>query len=266
MNAHTRIPVWSFIEQSTKGVNVDDLSVRQNRQVFVVSEQSDFKEAQGGTTSIHICSLLFHSHRTCMLDYVFKLNFSFTHTHTHWLTLHTNTCVHACTHIPVWLPVEESTWGVNVDDLSVNNGAVALLGVLLGGITEEPTADGLLDSGCVLSTRHHVQLVPNTWIFFFFKWIWNNALILQNTENWLCYITNQALSGLYGQKDHQENKHVLHQNRLIFWYMYFTCKTQSNRGVTAWYIYYTCKTQNIKMINLLLVYFWSILLSTAKTF
>lgn len=50
---------------------------------------------------------------------------------------------------------------MNVDDLSVDNGAVALLGVLLGGVTEEPAADGLLDSGCVLSTRHHVQLVPD---------------------------------------------------------------------------------------------------------
>ena len=123
-------------------------------------------------------------------------------------------------------------------------------------------------SGLGLCSFHKTPRPACAWYMenFFFKWIRNNALILQNTENWLCYITNQALSGLYGQKDHQENKHVLHQNRLIFWYMYFTCKTQSNRGVTAWYIYYTCKTQNIKMINLLLVYFWSILLSTAKTF
>ena len=66
-----------------------------------------------------------------------------------------NTCS-----IPVRLSVEESTGGVNVDNLSINNCAVALLGILLGGIAEEPTADGLLDSGCVLSARHHVQLVP----------------------------------------------------------------------------------------------------------
>ena len=61
--------------------------------------------------------------------------------------------------LPVWLPVEEGTRGVDVDDLSVHNGAVSLLWILLGRVTEKPAADGFLHPGRVLAARHHVQLV-----------------------------------------------------------------------------------------------------------
>ena len=64
-------------------------------------------------------------------------------------------------YVPLWLSVEQGTGGVDVDHLLVNEGPVALLGVLLGGIPEEAAADCLLHAHRGLPTGNHVQLVPD---------------------------------------------------------------------------------------------------------
>ena len=64
--------------------------------------------------------------------------------------------------VPLWLPVEQGTGRVDVDHLLVDEGPVALLGVLLGGVPEETTADGLLHAHRGLPTRHHIQLMSGT--------------------------------------------------------------------------------------------------------
>ncbi len=51
-------------------------------------------------------------------------------------------------YIPFWLSVKESTRGVYVHHLTVCQGAVTLLGVLLGRVTEISTQNGLLDPRC----------------------------------------------------------------------------------------------------------------------
>lgn len=65
----------------------------------------------------------------------------------------------AC-HLPFGLSVEKSTGRMDIDHLLVNQCPVALLGVLLGSIPEEATADGLLHSHCGFTTGDHIQLVP----------------------------------------------------------------------------------------------------------
>lgn len=62
--------------------------------------------------------------------------------------------------LPFRLPVEESTGWVDVDNLLVNECPVPFLGILLGCIPEEATANGLLDPNCGLPTGHHIQLMP----------------------------------------------------------------------------------------------------------
>ena len=57
---------------------------------------------------------------------------------------------------PLWLSVEQGTGGVDVDDLLVDEGSVALLRVLLGSVTEEATANRFLHTHRGLSTRDHV--------------------------------------------------------------------------------------------------------------
>ena len=64
-------------------------------------------------------------------------------------------------YVPLWLSVEQGTGGVDVDHLLVDEGPVALLGVLLGGVPEEATADCLLHAHRGLPTGDHVQLVPD---------------------------------------------------------------------------------------------------------
>lgn len=49
---------------------------------------------------------------------------------------------------------------MDVDNLLVNECPIAFLGILLGCISEEATADGLLDPHCGLATGHHIQLMP----------------------------------------------------------------------------------------------------------
>lgn len=61
---------------------------------------------------------------------------------------------------PVGLSVEEGARGVDVDHLTVNECPIPFLGVLLGGVTEKPTTDGLLNSCSVLTTADDIQLVP----------------------------------------------------------------------------------------------------------
>lgn len=63
-------------------------------------------------------------------------------------------------YIPVGLSVEEGARGVDVDHLTVNECPIPFLGVLLGGVTEKPTTDGLLNSCSVLTTADDIQLVP----------------------------------------------------------------------------------------------------------
>ena len=48
---------------------------------------------------------------------------------------------------------------MEVHHLLVDEGTVALLGVLLGRVPEVTTADGLLDPHSSFPTRHYVQLV-----------------------------------------------------------------------------------------------------------
>lgn len=48
---------------------------------------------------------------------------------------------------------------MDVDHLLVNEGPVALLRVLLGGVAKETAADGLLDPHGGFAAGHHVQLV-----------------------------------------------------------------------------------------------------------
>lgn len=60
---------------------------------------------------------------------------------------------------PLRLAVEQGTGGVDVHHLLVNEGTVALLGILFGCVPEETTADGLLYTHCGLSTSHHVQFM-----------------------------------------------------------------------------------------------------------
>lgn len=62
--------------------------------------------------------------------------------------------------LPFRLPVEESTGWMDVDNLLVNKCPIAFLGILLGCIPEEATANGLLDPNCCLPTGHHIQLMP----------------------------------------------------------------------------------------------------------
>ena len=79
-----------------------------------------------------------------------------------------------CQSVPFGLPVEESAGGVNVDHLPVLQRPVALLGVLLGRVTEEPATDGLLHPGGGLPTRHDVQLVSTeiSLLALFFQCYW----------------------------------------------------------------------------------------------
>lgn len=62
-------------------------------------------------------------------------------------------------YIPIRLSVEEGARGVDVDHLTVDECPIPFLGVLLCSVTEKPTTDGLLDSGSVLTTADHIQLV-----------------------------------------------------------------------------------------------------------
>lgn len=62
-------------------------------------------------------------------------------------------------YIPIGLSVEESARGVDIDHLTVDECPIPFLGVLLGGVAEEPATDGLLNSGSVLTTANHIQLV-----------------------------------------------------------------------------------------------------------
>lgn len=48
---------------------------------------------------------------------------------------------------------------MNVYNLLVYKGSVALLRILFGCIPEETTADGLLDSHCGFATGYHIQFV-----------------------------------------------------------------------------------------------------------
>ena len=57
------------------------------------------------------------------------------------------------------LPVKERARRMDRYNLGINEGPVSLLGVLLGSIAKETGADGLLDTGCALATRDHIQLV-----------------------------------------------------------------------------------------------------------
>jgi hypothetical protein len=49
---------------------------------------------------------------------------------------------------------------VDIDHLAVDDGPVTFLRILLSCITEETAENGLLDTGSVLPTRHHIQFVP----------------------------------------------------------------------------------------------------------
>lgn len=62
--------------------------------------------------------------------------------------------------LPFRLPVEQSARWVDIDYLLINERPITFLGILLGRISEEATADGLLDSNCCLPAGHHIQLVP----------------------------------------------------------------------------------------------------------
>lgn len=64
-----------------------------------------------------------------------------------------------CEHIPIWLPVEQSTGRMYIDNLCIHNCAIALLWVLLCCIAKKPTTNGFLDTGCVFARWHHIQLV-----------------------------------------------------------------------------------------------------------
>ena len=62
-------------------------------------------------------------------------------------------------HDPLGLAVEERGARVDGDDLGVDQGAVTLLGILLGRVPEEARADRLLHPCGGLAAAHHVQLV-----------------------------------------------------------------------------------------------------------
>lgn len=61
--------------------------------------------------------------------------------------------------IPLRLPVEQSTGGVDVNNLLVYQGSVALLRIFFGRIPEETTADGFLDSHSSFTTRYYIQFM-----------------------------------------------------------------------------------------------------------
>lgn len=62
--------------------------------------------------------------------------------------------------LPFRLPVEQSARWVDIDYLLIDERPITFLGILLGRISEEATADGLLDSNGCLPAGHHIQLVP----------------------------------------------------------------------------------------------------------
>lgn len=71
-----------------------------------------------------------------------------------------NTIIISFWYIPFWLAIEQCAGGVDVDHLLVYEGPVTFLRVLFGCIPEETTAYGLLYTHCGLTTRYHIQLVP----------------------------------------------------------------------------------------------------------
>jgi hypothetical protein len=49
---------------------------------------------------------------------------------------------------------------MNINDLSIYQGAIAFLWILFGSIAEETGANGFLDPARVFACRDHVQFVP----------------------------------------------------------------------------------------------------------
>ena len=69
---------------------------------------------------------------------------------------------------PLRLAVEEGAGGVEVHHLLVDQGTVAIMGVLPGTVPEVTAADGFLDPHCSFSTRYHVQLVSEEYLVLIF--------------------------------------------------------------------------------------------------
>ena len=63
-------------------------------------------------------------------------------------------------HDPFRLPIEDGAARMNINDLTIYQGAIAFLRVLFGSIAEETGANGFLDPARIFACRDHVQFVP----------------------------------------------------------------------------------------------------------